>query len=307
MNAEVITELINSNDLSNYIYSLSNVFNYTDRIDNNSHRYQFSYLCDETKNIIDKELTLFVFVDNINKFLEELTKIKYKRNITNYPIFQYIKNMISNLENILIELLILDKKTKSILIKSINNNILFSKGYSKYCLEIQFTKLINFSKYKEVDYNVLSYLKDLKTATDNAKNMFNSLKYSINYYLIYYSINIPFKNIIYKNEFKNELTELLNKINSILENYWIDYLKANRLTMELQLIIQDINNMAVKAMKNNNLEYNNKLDKTAKVLTLLIESYSSNTTNKLILVVNYSKIQLFLSSISEHLDNYFIH
>lgn len=314
MNIELINELLRSEDLTRYVSNLAIIFNDINSIEHILDEYNMFYyisaLYNKNEQVTIKELQLYLLIDNINKFLEKINNIKYNITITIYPTFQYINDTITKLKYILSKLVILSNNTKLLLLSSFNyNDSNNPKQYTDFCLDAQFSRKIDYIKYNQLNYNVLSYIIKLKEDSYYAKYMFRSIKYSFNCYLTYYNlitkntINIGIININIntKNKIKVYIMEILFHINMILDIYWNNYIKANKITMFLQSLIQDIEIMIVKA-KQTDIEYKYKLSNNINVLFLLIQSYENNINNKLSIVVDYSKIQLFLSSILDHIN-----
>ena len=308
MNSNLIEDLLKSDDITHYIYELCKLFNCIDDTVCNCN-YNFISNGDDDIKVVETELELFASIDNISKFLSRIDDIDYKLIIATHPIFIYIKNIIFKLENIFIDLLILDKKTKSLLINSVNsNNLEIAISYSNFLLELtQLNEIIDFSKYANLNYNVLFQLQKLNELTIYATHIFNSIKFSFNSYLVYYSIstdnniNIPNSIVFTKKHLITNVIELMNIVNSIIEKYWIDYINATKFSIFLQSLIQDMQRMIMYALKNNNTKAADKYSINSFVFTLLINSYDDYISKKLIIVVEYSRIQLFLSSIIDHM------
>ena len=93
----------------------------------------------------------------------------------------------------------------------------------------------------------------------------------------------------------------MNTINSIMDKYWTEYIKSNKLVLFLDSLIQNVHDVHIKAIKNNNIQAITKIIDTINALSLLTQTYDDNITYKLILVADYSKIQLFLSTMVDHL------
>ena len=312
----MIKDLLNSNNISKYVDDLVTVFIDINTIEltfNELKLREFLYTLfdkDEDMSSNSTDLELYVSVININKFLEKLNNIKYHKDIEKCIVFQYIKKLISTFENNLIELLFLDKKTKNAFRSQITYKIGFDFGsYGRFCSDLCFGTEVDLSKYYDLNYEILSHIIKLKETTKYVSCMFNLLKHVLSCYMMYYSIctynTINTSCILYhtigsSTDFRRHAVQKLFCINSILHNYWLDYLDANRITIFLQSLIRDAEIMIVK-MNHHNKDIS-KLNETIFVLTIVIESYEKNITNKLIRVVETLKIQQFISAILDHID-----
>lgn len=315
MNDSLINNILKSNDISKYINTLAVIFSDIGTIENifKEYRlYEFLYsLFDDDEYTRIEELELYASVNNIKEFLKKINDINYNIDIIVFPEFQYIKKMIFKLESVLLELLILDKKTKTKFIKLVGCDDGFIFGhYSKFCSELNFDTKINLSNYKNLNYTILTNLIKLKETTKYAACMFNLLKHSFNCYSLYHSIFIVdsitknnnfhgFKSI---HEFKNYVIRKLCNFNIILHNFWLNYIDANKITIFLQSLIQDTECMIMKSTQLSTDINIAKLNNTIFVLLVLIQSYQDNIDNKLSIIVDYLKIQQFLSAICEHIN-----
>ena len=304
MNTEMINILLNSPDISSYIYNLSILF--LDIDINILHKFIFLVNTDDSIKVV--ELEFYVSVNNINKILEHINSIKYNTNIEIYPDFQYIKLMILKLQNILIELLELDKKTKTLLISAIEtNNIETAKYYHNFVYYVDKIR-DNYkpSDYNSLDYNVLNHIIRLDEFSEYVKNIYNYLTYSFNLYILLYCSNIT-TNIytdinVTKLAIKKDVDDFLSFSTSIIVKYWSDYIASNKESIIIQSLIENIDCIIIKAIKNKDVKNYLKLKDIINVLLLLVSFYDDDITYRLIKVVNFAKNQLFLLSISNVID-----
>lgn len=293
MNTDMINKLLNSPSISNYIYDLSIIFLHIDI--HILHKFIFVVNTDNSVKVL--ELEFFISVKNINNILEKIDNIKYDTTIESYSEFQYIKSMILKLQYILIKLLELDKKTKTLLISTIEkNNIETAKYYHSFAYYVdKIRDKYKPSDYTILDYNVVNHIIQLDEFSEYAKNIYNYLTYSFNAYILLYCSYIkPNINI----DIKKNVIDYLSFSTPIIDRYWSDYIAANNESMNIQFLIENIDCIIIKTLKNNNIKTYLKLKNLVNILSLLIYFYEDDITHKLIKVVNFSKNQLFLLSIS---------
>ena len=290
MNCEFINKLLESNDITKYIEDLFENF-YNTYIHNSLHRINFILNKNNTIKIIDLELT--IVVDNITDFLKRINNIKYNLEIESYPEFQYIKSIVTRLETILIKLLALDKKTKTLLIIAIeSNNKEIAETYNNFLDNLRcYITNYDLSLYPNLDYKILSYIVQLNEETQYAKSMFNFLKGCFKSYLIYHSFDTD---DMFIDKFENDVFELLKSHTIELKRYWTNYIDATIEPIYLQSIIQDAETIDIKITQNSIFF----------ILSLLILSYEDSINRKLLIVVDYSKIHVFLSTLLEHIIIY---
>lgn len=246
-------------------------------------------------------LNLFVSKNNISRFLGRINNIKYNSYIETYPEFQYIQIMICKLKNIFIELLSLHEKNKFLLLKS-DNSINNQVSYNSFLTALINPNIIlNLKDYTNLDVNVMYFLQKLKEKSDYAINMFNLLQNSFSCYSLYYATKtLPTHNISQIN-LKNNIINTLFTTNLMLDKYWTDYINTTKLSVFLQVLIKDADNLIVKSNLNKNIQEVNNLTNTITVLSLLIQYYDEyDISHNLIIVSDYSKIQLFLSAMLYH-------
>ena len=279
-----MNKLLRSDDISNYINNLSHlllsVYIHT------THRLIFVPNVGNTTKVC--ELEFYVSISDVTKTLNIINSVKYNIDIEISPEFQYVKNMISKLEHLFTKLLLLDKKTKTLLIKAVEtNNIEIAKAYHSFAYYVFDRK--NYykpSNYPNLDYNVLSHIIELYDVSTYAKYLSYYLRMSLNTFTLLHCNIFYLHTTITKKEVKKQVIELLKCLTSQLTKYWNNYIKATKITIFLQSLIQDL-------IKQNN----HKSDNALMVLTLLIHSYEKNIINALSMVVDLSKNYLFLSSI----------
>lgn len=288
MNSETIDKLLESNEITKYIYDLYENF-YNTYIPNSIHRINFIHRKNNSIKVINIELS--ILNNNITDFLEKVNNIKYNVKIESYPEFQYIKSMISRLEYILIELLTLDKKIKNLLIIEIeNNNKDIVETYNNFLNNIRcYITKYDLSLYPNLDCKILSYIVQLNDETQYAKNMFSFLKGCFKSYLKYYSFDTD---VMCINKFENDVSELLNNHTIELKRYWLNYIETIVEPISLQSIIQNTETINIKVAQHNRIF----------ILSLLILSYENSINRKLLIVSEYSKIHLFLSTLLEHIS-----
>ena len=184
MNDATISRLLNSIDMSEYIYDLAIVFNTIQTIVKGC-EYIIAY--NDDHNLEIRSITVFISKYKINHFLEMINSIKYNSDIEIYPEFQYLNIIITRLKSILIELSILGKKTELIISQTIDNvDFNVAIKYIDFISEISSSDVpIDMSSYNNLANNVISNILNLKEKCNNATTMFNLLQYSFNSYMIY--------------------------------------------------------------------------------------------------------------------------
>lgn len=310
MNARIIEELVHSDNIATYINNLTEIFCNTAYIINTSRTYKIISLYDKNNYTRVEDLELFVLVDVITDFLNEVNNLKYNIDITTYPVFQYIQKLLSKLNDNLINLLALDRKTKLLLLNSYieydeDDDVIQYGSYRKFFLELCYNKQINLSEYHMLKYDILAQLLKLNETLHHVKNMMVSLINSFDCFTICYryAMNNISNNYISDITYKNYIIHRLYELDIILKKAWCDYINSNKITMFLQSLIQDADLMIVKARQNNDIEAIYKLTDTITIITALIHSYDNTINNNLIIVVDYSRINSFLLAI---LDYYFL-
>lgn len=298
MNAEMIDKLLKSNEITKYILVLTVIFNYIDSIIANCD-YMFIFI--DNYNVEVSSLDLFASEYKISQFLEYINDIVYEPYINSYPEFQYINLMISKLKSILVELSSLEKKTESLLIQTINGtNISIAMQYINFLTDIsQSDTPVDIDFYNNLENNVLTNILNLKKMSDDANDMFNFIRYSLNLYLTYFEFNTPIE------ELKYSINCIIKILDSILEKHWIAYLKINKIPIFLQLLLEDTDIKIINSLLKNDIYTYNKLNGNIIILTLLIQYYVEyEVSYSLSIVIDFLNIQLFLSSIINHIDIY---
>lgn len=305
MDYELFNELLDSDDITDYIYSVCALLNDIDSIEGICN---YSFSSEPDNSIKVDKIVLFALIDRIEWFLKTIDDVDYKLEVSSHTTFQYIKKIILLLDETFTKLVSLDKQTNNLLTKSIEeNNLEIALAYSNFLSDLtRSTEPITLIKYVKLDYNVISHLQKLKENYEYAKHLFNSIKFSFNSYLLYYSIitnnniKIPKKKNLSVNLLETNIIELMNTVNSIIDKYWTEYIKANKLVLFLDDLIQNTHSTHIKAVQDNNIQAIAKIKDTINTLSLLSKTYDDNITYKLILVVDYLKIQLFLSTMVDH-------
>ena len=299
--------LLKTDHITDYIYGVMCVcFNKI----NLNFKSTFNVLRGKNNIIVINDLKLFVPVNEINDFIKQINTIHsiYSNiDVNIYPEFYHLKNMLINLRTIFIKLLNVEKKAKALFINLINTDkieVIDLYGTFLYEIAQEGREKIDLTKYKELNYTILSHIQKLIKIVFHTETIIYYLNHSFICYLIYYSLVtnnalcINFDRPSSVSEQKDKVTELLTSINKKIKIYWSNYIDSTKITIFLQLLIRDIEIMIIA-----NTSENTKLETNIKVLVLLISSYEEDISNKLSMCVDYLRIQQFLLAILEHINN----
>lgn len=316
MNSNSISELLYSDDISEYIDSFLSISQYKDI----SINFRKLSLDDDEELIIINNSVLFPNINFITIFIDKFNEIENIDFSLRTPAIQYVIDIFLVMKNILVELLALYKKAKLLSLSTFldYDEYCFSSGiipeegsYEKFLSELSTDKIINFKDYSTLNYNILLIFQQLKKDTIYAKDMLYTIIDIFSRYSKYYNIIIdPYIAMDIDRNWRSKI-KLIDKLYASrehielkLKKYWNDYIESTKITIFLQTLIQNSGSMIVKAEQDNDIETVSKLDNTIKALSILSQSYNDNITNKLLNVVYYLKMEIFLSELySEVYDN----
>ena len=314
MNAGTINELLNLKNTSEYIIKLARIAIWTYSI----HSDENMISAKNNEFIEIESLTFYIDIVSITSVLKNIKLIKYNTDIIEYPIFQYFKNIVSNLEKTFIDLLKLHENIKTLFITTIDSNdqnIL--KLYNNIYFDIKSNTNINFSdqKFKHLNFKLLNKLIDLYKNLNYAYDLFFLLEHSFECYTFHRGrlFSVPINNygsFSSVEDFRYYVKRQLCSADLILNKHWSEYLNATKIPIMLQSLIQDTDIIISKREKYNAKHMQmiedltlSKLKNMYFVLTILLDSYIDIVSNQLVLVVKCIDSYLFLSSILDHIIN----
>lgn len=294
-----IDKLLESRDVFCCMCELGCIFRNIKIIDTKQITYSYLYINNKKSNKLDK-LELFVIMNNVISFIKQIDGGNYNLYKTKHRFCQYIDKVIYKQKNILFDVFSLDIKTKLSLIKELNKcDKQIAKFYDyllckKIDADINFD-IINFTRYLDIDYNIVYNILKLKNLSNYAINFHLSLRRSVELYLILYCI--VKKNItniepdVTIHELKKDINELIIAIDDVLEKYWLNYLGANKMIIFIQSLIHKIESMTEKTTQIYNI---------INELTLLKHIYENDINERLIIIVNQFNLQLFMTYLLDY-------